>query len=104
VAADPGRGGQDPQVLDGAAAWVETVVVERGADGAHRVRQVAVASSVDGRGPAVRGNQAKQHPQCGGLASAVGPEEAGDPAASDSEAQAVNGGDSAVPLGEAINV
>jgi hypothetical protein len=39
-----------------------------------------------------------------GLAGAVRPEEAGDPAGPDFETQAVNGGDSAVPLGEVVNV
>ena len=70
---------------------------------AGRVGQVAVADAVDGGGPAVRGRQPEQHPQRGGLARAVGPQEAGDPAGPDLEAQAVNGGDSPVPLGEVVN-
>jgi hypothetical protein len=39
-----------------------------------------------------------------GLAGAVWPEEACDPAGPDFEAQTVDGGDSAVPLGEVVNV
>jgi hypothetical protein len=58
AAADPGRDGHDPQVLDGAAAGLEAVVVERRPDGARRVRKVAVADAVDRRGPAGRGHQA----------------------------------------------
>jgi hypothetical protein len=104
VAGDPGRGGHDAQMLEGAAAGVEAVGLERGPDGAGRVRQVAVADAADGRGAAVRRRQAEQHPQRGGLAGAVGPEEAGDPAGPDLEGQVVNGGDSTVPLGEVINV
>ena len=69
-----------------------------------RVRQVAVADAVDGRGPAVRGGQAQQYPQGGGLAGAVGPEEAGDPARPDLEAEVADGGDGTVPLGEVVDV
>src|SRR5262249_19119302 len=104
MTADPGRGGHDPQMLGSAAAGVEAVVVERGADGACQDGQVAVAGAVDGRGSAGGGGQAEQHPQRGGFAGAVGPEEAGDPAGPDFEAQSVDGGDEAVPLGEVVNV
>jgi len=97
---DPGGGGHHPQVPDGAAAGVEVVVVQRRPDGPRRVGQVAVADPVDGRRAAVRGGQAEQHPQRGGLAGAVGPQEAGDPAGPDLEAQAVDGGDGAVPLSQ----
>jgi hypothetical protein len=101
--ADPGRGRYHPQVLERAAARVEAVVVERGSDASGRVGQAAVAEPVDGRGAVVRSGQAQQHPQRGGLARAVGSQEAGDPARPDLEAQPVDRDDIPIPLGEMVH-
>ena len=62
--------------------------------------EVGVRPTVDGRGAGRRPDQAEQHPQRRGLARAVRAQEAGDPARRDREAQVVDGGQRAEPLGQ----
>ena len=82
---------QDAQVVAAAAARVEVRGLQRGPHGAERVGEVDVALAVDRRGAARGVDQPEQHAQRRGLAGAVGPEEAGDPAGLDVEAQVVDG-------------
>ena len=70
---------------------VEVRRLEGGPHGPERVGEVDVALPVDRRGAARRVDEPEQHPQGGRLARAVGPEEAGDPARLDVEAQVVDG-------------
>ena len=82
------------------AAGVEVGGLQGRADRGLRAREVDVALAVDRRGAAGGVDQAEQHPQGGGLAGAVRPEEAGDPAGLDVEAQVVDGDEAAEALGE----
>jgi hypothetical protein len=67
AAGQAGRGGDDPQVLGGAAARVEGVAVQRGADLAHRVGQLMVGLAADGGGAGRGRREAEQDAQRGGL-------------------------------------
>ena len=96
---EPGVG-EHPQVVAAAAAGVEVGGLEGRADGRLRGREVDVALAVDGRGAAGRVDETEQHPQRGGLAGAVGAEEAGDPAGLDVEAQVVDRDEGAEALGQ----
>ena len=62
--------------------------------------QVDVATTVDGRGAAGLVDQPQEHPERGGLARAVGAEEAGDAAGLDVEVQVVDGDEAAEALGQ----
>ena len=70
--------GQPEQVVAGGAAGLQRAGVEQRADVAQRVAQAPVRLAADQRGAVVGRVQAEDHPHRGGLAGAVGPDEAGD--------------------------
>ncbi len=92
--------GQEQQVIAGAAARVHRLGLQQRADGAQRVGQVAVVAAVNRRRAPLRPVQAEDQPHGGGLAGAVGPEEAGDLTRGDGERQVIDRRLVAVTLGE----
>jgi hypothetical protein len=94
----PGRGGQDPQVVASRAARMEPALLQHGPDPPGRVGQLPVGPAVDGGRARGRGDQAEQHPQGGGLAGPVGAEEAGHRPRVDLEVEAVDRQHVAEPL------
>jgi hypothetical protein len=96
----PSGSAEDPQVVPCGPARMEAGRLQRGADRAERVGQVGIALAADGGGPPGRGDQGEQAAQGGGLAGAVGPQEAGDRARLDLEAQVVDRADLAEVLGQ----
>jgi hypothetical protein len=94
----------DPQVVACSPARVEARGLQRCPDDCRRPRQVDVPLSPDRGLAGVGVDQAEQHPQRGGLAGAVGAQEAGDPAGLDGEGQVVDGPHGAEALGEAAHV
>ena len=100
---EPGRHGQDPQVVAGRAARVEPARLQDRPDPAGRVGQLPVGPAGDGGRAGGRGDQAEQHPQGGRLAGAVGAEEAGHRALVDLEVELVDGEHVAEALGEPLH-
>ena len=100
---EPGRGGQDPEVVAGRAARVEPARLQDRPDPAGRVGQLAVGPAGDGGRAGGRGDQAEEHPQGGRLAGAVGAEEAHDRPGVDLEVELVDGEHVAEALGEALD-
>ena len=92
--------GELGQVRPGGARAVQALGVQEGADLAQGGGQVLVGAAVDL--DAALGGLVQAHDQAhgGGLAGAVGAEEAGDGARLDGEGDAVDGGLGAVALGE----
>jgi hypothetical protein len=70
--------GQVEQVVAGAAAVVNGLGLQQGADGPQRVNQIGVALAVDRRRPAIGPVQAEDQPHRGRFTGAVGAEEPGD--------------------------
>ena len=100
LAVDTGGVGHDPQVVAPGAARMEVGGLQRRPDDALRRPYLAVRLAADRRAAAGRPDQAQQHPQRGGLAGSVGPQEAGDPAGLDGEAEVVDRGEGAELLGQ----
>jgi hypothetical protein len=78
--------------------------VEQHAHAAARVVELAIVGVKDGRGPGGWRREAADHPQGGGLARAVGAEEAGHGAWLAAERDVVHGELGAVALGQVIYV
>ena len=107
---DPGVGsvsgevedaGVEVEVLTDRELAVEGERLRHVADALARGQVVGVHGIAEELGLAFGGGQeASQHLHRGGLAAAVGAEEAEDLAAADGEAHAVHGGEAAEPLGE----
>ena len=72
------------------ASRVEARRLERRPDDQRGVVQPVVRQTAYGRGPSSRVDETEHHAQRGGLARAVGPEEAGDRTGFDREAQPVD--------------
>jgi hypothetical protein len=91
-------------VVAGAAAWVDRPGVQQGPHDPQGRAQLLVAAAVDqgvaGGGPV----KAEDHPHRGGLAGAVGTEEAGHLARLHLERQVVDGQGGAVPLGQPVQL
>jgi hypothetical protein len=103
VEGQTGGGGDDPQVVAGAAAGMEAGGLQERADVADGIGQLPVGSAVDPGGPGGRGDQAEQRAQGGGLAGPVGAEEPDHGALVDLEAEVVDGGDRSEALGESLD-
>ena len=71
---------------------------------AQREAQVAVAVPVDGDPPCGGSVEADHHAHGGGLAGAVGAEEAGDLPLADLEAEPVDGDGGSVALGDVVDL
>ena len=99
---DAHRLGGDGERLAAAAAGVLRRGVEQDADAAAGVRQVAVAPAEDPGGAAVGLGEADEHPHRGGLAGAVGAEEARDGARLAAERDVGDDGAPAELLGECV--
>ena len=97
-------GGQRLQVRLRAAARVEGLSFEQRADLAERERQVTVGAAGDLDRAVVGRVQAQDQAHGGGLAGPVRPEEAGDDARADVEAQLVDRRYLAVALGQAVGL
>ena len=100
----PAGGGQDPQVVAGAAARMERGVLEHGADAGGGLLELVVALPVERRRSRRRPHEAEQRAQRRALAGAVGAEEAGHAAGLDVEGEVVDGGDAAEALGEVADL
>ena len=94
-----GRHGE--QVVAGAAPRVDRSGVEQATDLAHRVAVFGIPLAVDQGSSGGRPVEPEDETHGGGLAGAVRPEEAGDPARRDLDGEAVDSGLVAVPLGQA---
>nr|BFE78996.1 hypothetical protein GCM10020093_015970 [Planobispora longispora] len=88
---EPGGRAQDLQVGAGGQAGMEGRGLQHRADRGDRVDEVPVRPAADGGRPRVRGDQAEDHAQRGGLPRAVGAEEGRDRAGPDGERQVVHG-------------
>ena len=95
--------GADREDLAAGAAVVLRRGVEEHADQQTRVRDVAVAVPPDRDAPRAGRREADHDAHRGGLARAVRPEEAGDPARSCHEGHVVDGPVAAVRLGYSVN-
>ena len=95
--------GQPAQVVAGAASRVDGLGLEQCADVAEREAQVPVAVAVDGDPTGGRRVEADHHAHGGGLAGAVGSEEAGDLPGPDLEAEVIDGDGCAVVLGDVLD-
>jgi len=85
-----GHRAEDAQVVARRASRVEARRLERRLDDQRGVVQPVVRQTAYGRGPSSRVDETEHHAQRGGLARAVGPEEAGDRTGFDREAQPVD--------------
>jgi hypothetical protein len=92
--------GQRPQVLVGRSGRVHRTGLEQCADDLQRARVLGVGAAVDGDAAGGRRVQAEDEPHGRALAGAVRPQEAGDDAGLDGEAEVVDGGLGAVGLGQ----
>src|SRR4051794_13440657 len=88
------------QVVAARAPGVEGGVLEHSADKGTRTVELVVAPAAERGGSRRRAHEPEQRPQRGGLARAVGAEEAGDAAGLDVEVEVLDGRDAAVLLGE----
>ena len=79
------------------------VGVQHRPDGLLRPGQIGVRGAAEGRRSGGRRDQPDQDPQRRGLAGAVGPEEAGDPARFDGEAEVPDGEDAVVRLDQPVD-
>jgi hypothetical protein len=103
---DPGAGDavaerEAQQVVVGTAAGVGGVGLERGADLPQWPRVVPVGPAVHGHPACCWGVEAEDQAHGGGLAGAVGPQEAGDLVRGHGEGEVVDGQRVAVALGQA---
>jgi hypothetical protein len=73
---EPGRGGQDAQVVASGPARVELRAFQHGADDLHRIVQLPVGAALDRGRPRGGQRQAEQRAQRSGLAGTIGSEEA----------------------------
>ena len=87
----------------GAAGRVEAGGLEHGSDVVDGVVQLHIPAPAERSRSLGDGDQAEQHPQRRGLAGAVGPEEAGDPARGHLEAETVDGPEGSELLGETLD-
>ena len=94
--------GHPAQVIPGAAARVDRLGLEEGADVAEREAEVAVGVAVNGDLAGGGGVEADHHPHGGRLAGTVGAEEAGDLAGAHLEAEVVDGDGGPVALGDIV--
>jgi len=101
---DAGGIGHHPQVVASGAAGMEVGGLKRRPDDPLRCPDLVVGEAADRRAAAGRADQTQQHPQGGGLSGAVRPEEAGDPAGLDREAEVVDGGQAAEVLGQVAHL
>ena len=97
-------GGQRLQVRPGAAARVKGFGFEQRADLAERERQVVVGAAGDLDRAVVGRVQAQDQAHGGGFAGPVRPEEAGDDAGADVEAQLIDRRYRAVALGQGVSL
>ena len=81
-------------------AGVDVCRLQGGSDHRQRPVEVVVGPPVDGGGAGGRPDEPEQHPKRGGLAGAVGPEEPGHPPRRHREAEVVDSGQRAEPLGQ----
>ena len=100
---DAAGGGSGPEVVAGGVAGVHAAGVEDGADEAGRLAEVGVADAAVADVAVVGAGEPDHHPHGGGLAGAVGADEAGDPAGGHGEAEVVDGDAVAVGLGEGVD-
>jgi hypothetical protein len=98
-----GGGGDDLEVVAGAAAGMEAGRLQDRADLADGVGQLPIRPAVDPGRPRGRGDQPQQHAQGGGLAGPVGAQEPDHRALVDLEAQVVDGDDPSEALGESVD-
>ena len=96
-----GLGGDDAEVVAGAAGRVEALVDDR-PDHLGRVLQRPVGSATEARRPGSGCVQPEQQPHARRLPGAVRPQERGDPAGRDLGGQIVQGGDRPELLGESF--
>jgi len=78
VLGQPGRCRQDAQVIQCGTPGVAAGGLEDRAHPTHRVRQLVVPPATERRGPAAWCHETQEHPEGGGLAGAVGPEQGRD--------------------------
>jgi hypothetical protein len=90
-AGDAGGVRECAQVVAGAAAGMKHPAVEHGAGGARRIVELRVGAALDRGGARRRAHEAQQRAQRGGLAGAVGAEEADDAPGGDREGEVVDG-------------
>ncbi|MGX1239339.1 hypothetical protein RKD46_000443 [Streptomyces pseudovenezuelae] len=88
------------QMVERAAAGMDGLGLQQGADLVQRCPVLRVRHAVDGHRTLGGGVQTYDHAHGGGLAGTVGAEEAGDLTGLDGEAQLVDDGLVAVPLGQ----
>jgi hypothetical protein len=93
---------QRQQVVAGAASPVDRLGLQERADLTQRRRVVPIGAAVDRRCPRGRVVKPHDHPHGGGLAGAVGPQEAGDVARLHGKRQVIDGDVVAVALGQRL--
>ena len=94
------RGGQDPQVVAGAATGVEGGVFEHRSDAGGGPLELVVAQAAERGRARRRPHEPEQRAQRRALAGPVGTEEAGHATGLDVEGETLDGGDVAEALGE----
>jgi hypothetical protein len=107
--AHPGHGDAGPQghglqVVLGAAGGVEAGGFEHRADVVDGVVQLHVPAAAERGRPVGDGHQAEEHAKGGGLARAVGPEEARDPARRHLEAEVIDSPEGPELLAEPLDL
>jgi hypothetical protein len=93
-------GAHDAQVVSAGTALVRARCLEHRADGVERALQVGVSGAAHGGRATRRCDEVQHHAQRGGLAGAVGSEEAGHPAGGNREGQVVDRSDLGIDLGQ----
>ena len=78
--------------------------LEQRADLTHRIGQLVVPHAAERRGPAGRCHESQEHPQGGGLAGAVRPEQGGHLTRQCHGADVVDGDEVAERLGQAVQL
>ncbi len=100
----PGRRGEDAEVVDGPTAGVEAGGFQHGSDMAGGLIEVDVAPAAERGSTGARGDEAEHHAQRGGLAGTVESEQAGHRPRLQLEAQVVDGGHRAEAFGESVQL